>query len=295
MKQLGNSCVKRVERDKDLAIAVTGPEGDGKSALSIGLGLKIDPLFLLKRNVLFSPSVKEIKQKIYNLPPYSVILADEAIKILYKLNWQSKVQKYLNTIYTICRNQNKISLFNIPRLIDANEYFRNHRLKLWVHIVDPISSEKKEGHACIMARSWNPVTVDPWGLKVFEKKMVDERKRGKKDVVYSLDEKINLFSELPSFVDILKFKWIDNDIWKDYLELKETYSIKDEEDMEDDKAIIESRAWRKRIVIAVKTFMSMGYTKQSIAKLFHVHVTSVTGWLKKYEQEEELKKINQST
>ena len=292
IKQLAEAAVDRAKRDKDLAIVVTGAEGDGKSALSLNLGYKIDPLFELERNVLFSPTVQTIKDKIYNLPPYSVIDADEAIKILYKLNWQSKGQKFLNTVYTLCRNQNKISLFNIPRLTDANEYFRNHRLKIWIHIVDPISNQKKEGHAVIMSKSWNPVTIDPWGLKVFEQKMTKERKHGRKDIHYSLDDKIALFSELPSYVDLIKFNWVDSKIWLEYERLKDLNSIKDEEIFEDDKALLEISKLNSRIVIAIKTFVRMGYKKSDIAKLFNVHVATVTGWIKKVEQQKEIKDFN---
>lgn len=293
IKLLAETSVERAQRDKDLAIVVTGAEGDGKSALSLGIGYAIDPLFDLDRNVLFSPTVQTIKDKIYNLPPYSVIDADEAIKILYKLNWQSKGQKFLNTVYTLCRNQNKISLFNIPRLTDANEYFRNHRLKIWIHIVDPISNQKKEGHAVLMSKSWNPVTIDPWGLKVFEAKMTKERKHGKQDVHYTLDDKIALFSELPSFVDVIKFKWVDAKIWAEYNRLKDLNSIKDQDVLEDDKTVLELAKVNKRVVLCVKIFMKMGYKKAKIARLFKVHVQTVTNWLKKFEEEKEIKILNE--
>lgn len=293
LKQVANAARERAEKDKDLAIVVTGAEGDGKSALAIGLAMEIDPLFEFERNMLFSPEVKLIKEKIYNLPPFSAIIADEAIKVLYKLNWQSKVQKYLNTIYTLCRNQNKISIFNIPRLIDANEYFRNHRLKIWIHIVDPINNQKTEGHACIMSRSWNPVSKDPWGLDYFEKKINDERRRGMKDSHYSLDQKIGLFSELPSFIEVIRFEWIQSKLWREYELLKDKYSIKDDDVMEDDKALLQIEAFRKMVVKSVNTFMAMGYSKASIARLFSVHVNSVNGWINKYVVEEELKKINE--
>ncbi len=292
LKQLADESVNRAKSDKDLAVVVTGAEGDGKSAFSLGLGYKIDPLFELERNVLFSPTVETIKDKIYNLPPYSVIDADEAIKILYKLNWQSKGQKFLNTVYTLCRSQNKISLFNIPRISDANEYFRNHRMKIWIHIVDPINNKKKEGHGVLMSRSWNPVTTDPWGLKVFEMKMAKERKYGKKDVNYDLDEKISLFSELPSFVDTIKFTWIDSKIWADYEKLKELHSIKDEDNIEQDKALLKISGLNQKYLISVKTFMKLGYTKQSISRLFGVHVNSINSLIRRDLEDKQMKLIN---
>lgn len=263
------------------------------SSLSIGIGLGIDPNFKMFRNVLFSPGVKVIREKIYNLPPYTPIIADEAIKIMYKLNWGTKIQKYLNKIYAVCRDQNKISIFNMPRFTDFSEYFRNHRLRLWVHIVDPISNEKREGHAVVMARSWNPITTDAWGLKRFEKRLEDERKRGKKDVYYNLDDKIAAFEELPGFVDILRFQWLNKTLWSEYLALKEKVAMEEDEGFEEDRALLELEEWKRRTVLAIKIFKGMGYTGTEIAKVFRTHPTSIASWLKKFKSEQEIKKINE--
>ncbi len=263
------------------------------SCLSVQIGIGIDPSFKMFRNVLFDPSVKIIRSKIYNLPPYTPIIADEAIKIMYKLNWGSKIQKYLNKIYAVCRNQNKISIFNMPRFTDFAEYFRNHRLRLWIHIVDPINNEKPNGHAVVIARSWNPVSVDPWGLKIFEKKLADERKRGKKDVYYSLDDKLALFEELPGFVDVLRFNWVKQSLWDEYLKLKAEVSVDEEERLEDDKMVIEIDAWKNRTVRAINIFKAMGYSGAEIAKVFDTHATSVASWIKKFKAEEEIRKVNE--
>ncbi len=291
-KQFGQICLDRALKDKDLSVGVTAPEGDGKSCLSIGIGMGIDPNFQLMRNILFSPSVKEIRNKIYNLPPYTPIIADEAIKIMYKLNWGTKIQKYLNKIYAVCRSQNKISIFNMPRFTDFSEYFRNHRLRLWIHIVDPISNEKKEGHAVVMARSWNPVTIDAWGLKRFEKRLEDERKHGKKDVYYSLDDKIGAFEQLSGFIDVMKFKWIRQDVWDEYELIKAKTNVDDEE-MEEDKVSVQLDQWKHRTILAIKIFQGMGYSTADIAKVFKTHTVSVSTWLKKFKEQEEIKKVNE--
>lgn len=293
LKTIAQSSVNRVRLDKDLAIAITAPEGDGKSALSIGLGLEIDPKhFLLERNVLFSPNVSEIRKKIYNLPKYTPIIADEAIKIMYKLNWGSKIQKYLNQIYAVCRNQNKISIFNMPRFTDFSEYFRNHRIKLWIHIVDPINNQKEFGHAVVMSRSWNPVSSDPWGLKTFEKAIEDERKRKKRDAEYDLNSKIDLFSRLPSFVDVLKFGWIDSGVWKHYLDLKAQVSEDDESFFDEEKQEKELADIKKVAVIAIKTFKAMGYSGKDIAHLLRIHPNSMAAWLKEKKKAKEIAEFN---
>lgn len=291
MKEVAAGSIERAKKDKDLAIAVTGVEGDGKSNLSVEFGLTADPFFELERNMLFSPNVKEMRDKIYNLPPLSVVIADEAIKIMYKLNWTSRIQKYLNKLYAVCRNQNKISIFNIPRITDINEYFRNHRVRLWIHIVDPISNEKAEGHAVVMSRSWNPVTTDPWGLKVFEKKMEEQRKK-KKDSEYELEDKINLFAQMPSFIDVLKFNWVPKKLWDEYEQLKSEVEFDEEELLEEETINTEIREWRERTLKCTRIFIKLGYSKQAICKLFDIHLNTLTSWLRKDEKQRQIKEFN---
>lgn len=289
LKAIAESSLNRVKLDKDLAIAITAPEGDGKSALSIGLGMEIDPkYFSLERNVLFSPNVGEIRKKIYNLPRFTPIIADEAIKIMYKLNWGTKIQKYLNQIYAVCRNQNKISIFNMPRFTDFSEYFRNHRIKLWIHIVDPINNQKEFGHAVLMSRSWNPITSDPWGLKIFEKAIELERKRKRKDAEYDLNSKIDLFSQLPSFVDVLEFGWVKQSAWDSYLELKNQIGQEDEDLFNEEKFEKQLTDLKKVAVIAIKTFKAMDYKPKDIAALLQIHPNTMASWLKEKKKQKEV-------
>lgn len=293
LQNIADLSVERVTKDKDLAIAITGFEGDGKSALSIGLGLAIDRFFDLRRNVLFSPSVTEIRNKIYDLPPYTPIIADEAIKIMYKRNWGSKMQKYLNQIYAVCRSQNKISIFNIPRFTDFDEYFRNHRVKLWIHIVDSLSKDKDEGHAVVLSRSWNPVTNDPWGLNVFEKLMLEERRRFKKDSEYDLNDKLNMFSKMPTFVDVLKFSWIEQRVWDEYLELKKEVSVDEDEFIEQDKTDKELAELKAIVLKSTKAFIALGYKKKQIAELYGIDSKTITSWLNKEKRLKAVKEFNQ--
>ncbi len=163
---------------------------------------------------------------------------------------------------------------------------------MWVHIVDSISNQKQEGHAVVMSRSWNPVTVDAWGLKRFEKRLEDERKRGKKDVYYSLDDKISAFEELPGFIDVMKFRWVRSDIWAEYEAIKKSVNVDDEEIVED-KQSVQLENWKRRTILAIRIFKGLGYTSSDIAKVFKAHPQSVASWIKQFKDEEEIKKINQ--
>jgi hypothetical protein len=204
-----------------LPIAVTGPEGDGKSALAAGAAKACSPGFDFEISELYSPTEQEMEQKMRMLPKYEAIVADEAINILYKLNWQNKMQKYLNQLFALCRQENKIAFLCMPRFTDFNEYFRNHRIRIWLHIIDPISNEKPKGHAVVFAKSWSPVSIDPWYLKEMQK-IIDAygKKKCLKEVEFSLEDKIACLSKMRTYVGVLEFGWLPQTDWETYLRLK---------------------------------------------------------------------------
>jgi hypothetical protein len=204
--------------DKDLVVAITGNEGGGKTSLALGLSLEGDSKFNMLKNVLYSPTTDEMEEKIQGLPAFSFIVADEAMKAMYKLNWHTKQQRYLNEFFALCRKENKCSILCLPRFIDLGEYFRHHRVKLWIHIIEEISLEKKTGTAVVFSPSWSPFTTDPWWFKM-NQKLIEEYawKNRLKEVEFSLEDKKEILGKSKNFVDFLEFGWIDDALWQQYL------------------------------------------------------------------------------
>lgn len=271
---------KRLRLDKDLVIAVTGDEGDGKSALAMGISLKVDPLFDFERNVLYSPTVEETKSKIIGLPRYSVIVADEAIKIMYKLNWGTKIQKFLNQIYALCRQENKLSILCMPRFKDFNEYFRNHRIKFWLHIVDPISNKKSKGHAILFGKSWNPTSQDTWWLGDLQK-TIDKYsfKRKLHEVDYTLQDKIDVLSKSRNFLGVVEFEWIPDEQWNIYLEAKsrQKYDGMELNDVDADEFKLRES---ERLNKAMLELSKRGVTQKEIARAINMSQQSISHRLK---------------
>lgn len=284
INQLSTLFRQRLENDKDLVVGITGEEGAGKSCLALGLALKTDIAFDLDRNIMYSPTVEEATEKIYSLPRYSAVCADEAIKIMYKLNWGTKLSKYLNVIYAICRKQNLLTILCMPRFTDFTEYFRNHRIKIWLHVFDPISNKKKKGLAAMMVKTWNPLTSDPWGVEQAQKIAIT---KGRELSTVDNYGKISFFKKLHSFIGIVEFEWIEGPVWKKYLELKEKNSIPDDllEEGSDGK---ETEKWRRRTFKAIEVFKQQGYSYTDIARLFGVNNQTILSWMGK---QPKLKKV----
>ncbi len=144
-----------------------------------------------------------------------------------------------------------------------------------------------------MAKSWNPVLKDVWGLETFEKSMKEERRRRRKDSDYNTEDKIDMFRTMPTFLGVLAFDWVSDEIWKEYNDIKAEVAVEDDELMVQDKFAVEKERWEKRTLTAVKTFIEMGYTKQQISELFHVKPVSITSWLKKEQREKEKLEVNE--
>lgn len=154
---------KRLHTDWDLVMGVCGEEGCGKSTLAVIMGWYLNPEFTVKRNVIASPEAQEVADSLLGkLPRYSTVILDEAIKVLYKLGWQNQAQILLNTVFSICRAQNKAVILCMPKFTDFNAYQRQHRVKVWIEVVE-------RGHAFVFMKDRSPFVQDSWHLKENQK------------------------------------------------------------------------------------------------------------------------------
>lgn len=231
VKDLVNKFQKRVKADYDAVVAITGEEGSGKSCLAnniieeyLGRSCKTREELLeeFQKYLIFSPNKEKVKSTIKEAPRFSIINADEAVKILYKQNWASPVQKFLNMLYAVARQENLVSILCMPRFMDFNEFFRNHRIKYWLYIID-------RGTAVFCAKDWNPFSDDPWLIKENNKYIKGLSKR-KSMYEFTTEDKINTFKKLPIYVGIVRFDDMASDLKKVYRKYKKQYSYEDMEE-----------------------------------------------------------------
>lgn len=237
---------KRIEKDWDVVIAITGEEGSGKSNLAIQIGKRVDPEFSLERNELKTTNIEEIEQKLKNLRKGSVIIADEAIKMLYKREWMTSSQIFINKLYTLARKENKITILCIPRFSDLNEYFRNHRVKFWIHILS-------RGHAVVFTKDWNPFAKDPWWMDRNMKLILDET-RGKKFAEIPLEKKLKILRKTKNFLLYLTFPDFSEEEYKAYKEFLRSIEIEEEQKEKESKKDKEHELRKKLAEIALKIF-----------------------------------------
>jgi len=151
----------RLRDKRDIVFAITGEEGEGKSVLSIQLARLIcgtDVPFGLENNVIFDPDPKSVGKKIYDLPHFSPVIVDEAVKVAYKGNFMHGSQKFLKQLFSVCRGQYKCIILCIPNFRDLDLFFRQHRVGRWLFVVN-------RGMAVSLMKRRNPFDSDPWRVK----------------------------------------------------------------------------------------------------------------------------------
>jgi predicted XRE-type DNA-binding protein len=263
-------CRKRVREDYDAVIGITGDEGVGKSTCANQLGFGIDDNYTLEKNVLYSPNKENMKNAIQGLPRFSAINGDEAIKILYKLKWWSPLQLFMNTFYRLCREENKISIFPMPRFSDFNEGFRNHRIKIWIYVLD-------RGLGVAFEKDWSPFSKDPWWMDE-NQKMIDKYRLGKKMSSFTLEKKLQVLQKSRNFLDVITFPDLDPEKREMYKQFKQqhTYEGIEEEYSEGDRYVkIRKKSHRDKKLL-IEELLQLGYSHQKVADILRVSRSAVS-------------------
>ena len=199
--------------DWDAVTVIDGIEGVGKSTLSFIINMEQNGKnFEVKKNVLFYPNIDDINDRYDNGKKYSGYQWDEAMLVLYKLNWASKGQKNLNTKFAVIRSENKATYLCIPRFRDLNEYFRNHRVRTWIHVIE-------RGIAVVKSRDWNEYAPDPWHWD--DNYRLIKKYQGRKSLSqFSTHDILKVEAKTIGFEGVLYFDKCEGELWDEYLQLK---------------------------------------------------------------------------
>ena len=200
------------QSDRDFIIAISGYRGEGKSTLSVLLGVE-NGKFDFEKNILYSR--KKAMEKIGSLE-HSTLVVDEAINILYRRDFMKGEQKELIKLMNMCRDRHLCLIFNIPNVWNLDKDILQTMVRMWIHV-------DKRGLAYCFVPDNNPFSADKWHRKLNEKLMKkwDSSKVGLK--------------KSPNFDGILRFKDLDEEQKLLYIKIKMSKRIEAEnEDVENE-------------------------------------------------------------
>jgi hypothetical protein len=231
LKFLAKNIKKRLKKEKDLVIAITGhEEGIGKSSFSILLGFLIDMInFDLRQNIAYIANSDTIKKQFWDIPQESYLSLDEAIKALYKMDFNSQLQKLLIMMYATERWQKKCTGLCIPRFNDLTEQFRNHKVRLWIKIM-------KRGYAVVHTKDVDD-DYDPWKLE-WERKYREKNWSGRHVVDISFAERMKLERAKSTFVTEFRIPELPRILFNRYEEIKKEIHSKESQEDDDESARI---------------------------------------------------------
>jgi hypothetical protein len=278
----------RVRTNRDLFIACSGKEGEGKSNTVNLLGYLMDANYDLEKNVLYTPNAKEMTEKISyrkylaknetppdtSLPPYSFINIDEAIRILFKLEQWSGIQRFLKKLFALARSENKIIGFCIPDFLDMGSGFRA-RMDYWINM-------ETRGMASVESRSLNKYKTDKWNLddnnKSYEsytgrKKYCDITPEMNVTIQSRISKNFMTSFHVPKLPDVLD---------KRYNELKETHDFNEtaKDDNDGDKVSTRTKRYYDGLVLLMnKMVTEYKYTQVQLGEITKIPSNTVSQML----------------
>lgn len=112
-------------------MAITGPEGVGKSTLAFVLASQIDPEFSTDRVAWTTP---DYLRTCNDAPPGSVVIRDEGVGGLNRRAATTKENRDLMEFLYICRALNLAHIVCFPRFDSLDFILREHRLWAWIRV-----------------------------------------------------------------------------------------------------------------------------------------------------------------
>lgn len=250
VKRIIHNIRKRLNANNDMVACISGPEGSGKSTLAIKLGFAIDKNFSIKKNVIVNPDVIKIQEKILReLEPGSALVIDEGIRTMYKRNFFSEENKFLNELFAICRKKRIFTAICIPNFWDLDQFYKNHRVKAWFYV--PI-----RGKAVVFVPDYDAFAEDKWELR--ENRKIVVQKRGRRKIAeFGIGDLLNIYRDYNNhYVGDFSFTKLAPHIEEEYL--KEVEEFRKELDFNKDKKEKKDRYKRR--------FVDMRFRYASLAK-----------------------------
>lgn len=266
----------RVKKNADAVLCISGFEGVGKSNLANILGYLLDPNYDLWNNVLYTPTQKELLDKLKNFQKGSVLNLDEAVKVLEKQNWSK--QTFIKKTFQVIRGRNLITFLLIPRLEDLNEYFRNWRVML---------------NICVIYRGLAYLQVpdpynkfDVWSSK-YNQDLLDFALKGETFHTAPVGDVLKAISKFKGFIGFITFPKLPYEIEKEYIKLKDENSLLNLIDEEGNvtEEVKEKKPTRSEIrksdalLRVIKARLEDGVGKSALARELEVPLNTLRTWL----------------
>lgn len=192
--------IKRMQRNKtDSVIAVSGPEGMGKSTCSLQILLRVmkgerdsDRKFNFERNIAYT--APEVDPKMRAAPEGTGMIIDEAGRLFYKRDAMTARTREGIKLFQQIRFKSLAVFANIPPFFSLDKEIREQRVWLWIHVYE-------RGKAMYFIKDPNVFTEDPWHTKE-NQKIIARKYKGPID---GIDALLDGYRETKNFMGEFSF------------------------------------------------------------------------------------------
>ena len=147
---------QRPRMNFDSQVAISGDRGVGKSNLAIRIARECDSAFTLSSNMVWS--AKDLELLIRDLPPFSAIIVDEAIAVLFRRDHMKIENKQVLRLIDICRKRNLVIIWCVPSFFALDSHFVSTQVHLWLHVFE---RGRANIYTPLKGRKWGYL-ADPW-------------------------------------------------------------------------------------------------------------------------------------
>jgi hypothetical protein len=152
-------------------------------------------------------------------PKHAVLWLDEAVDLLYKMDFMNKKTRFIVKTFTKDRNQNRVKLLLIPRFTDLTENLRNHRVAFHIHCY-------ARGKAVVLKKESNIKGLNTWGSKKRDLLFSEFKNSMKNRLIYYNDRVFNypLATKRAypnNFAGVLSWDKMPKEVWVEYNKLKD--------------------------------------------------------------------------
>jgi len=170
---INNLFKSRLMAGMDICAGVTGDEGEGKSMFTAKLCRKLWPdTFTFRKSIIYTKSPVEMDDRYNDMVNNGALQYDEAIHLLYKMDFMFEQQKEIVKKYAadVRKEKHGAHFLCIPNLQDLTSQFRNHRVKIWFELFPRADTEPGNLIVVVYSRVRNPfgeAAGDVWLLEKF--------------------------------------------------------------------------------------------------------------------------------
>ena len=175
---------RRVDINKDVHVAISGDEGEGKSNLAIfflkKFGIrKADDIY---NHIVYTNNSDEFYDKYELLDKGEPLVFDEALDILNRADWyKDEMKKLISKVRAgVRKEKNPIFIYNVQLFRDLHHYWRTHRIRYWIELMPREWFKSKSTWCLVLKRDRMPFITgkrDTWLLDEMEKMWIKNTER----------------------------------------------------------------------------------------------------------------------